>query len=360
MSKSSNDNQAKSATKAANGKTSKSDSKVRDVIGKAVSTIVDRFGKGAIMALGGDGGERPHFEAIPTGSINLDRALGIGGIPKGRIVEIYGPESSGKTTLTLHIIAEAQKQGIVTAFIDAEHALDVGYAEALGVNANELLVSQPDYGEQALEITDTLARTGSVGLIVVDSVAALIPRAELEGDMGDQHLGLQARLMSQAMRKIAGIAHQTDTTVIFINQLRHKIGVTFGSPETTTGGNALKYFASVRLDIRRIATVRDGDNAVASRTRVKVAKNKCAPPFVQAEFEIAFGRGIDRQAEVLDAALASGAITKNGSWFSRGETRLGQGRAAALAWLREHPKDCDVLAASTAHQAAAPKRAVAA
>jgi len=324
--------------------------KVKDVIGKAVSTIVDRFGKGAIMALGGDAGERPHFEAIPTGSINLDRALGIGGIPKGRIVEIFGPESSGKTTLTLHIIAEAQRQGVVCAFIDAEHALDVGYAEALGVNAGELLVSQPDYGEQALEIADTLARTGSVGLIIVDSVAALIPRAELEGDMGDQHLGLQARLMSQAMRKIAGVAHQTETTVIFINQLRHKIGVTFGSPETTTGGNALKYFASVRMDIRRIATVRDGDAAVASRTRVKIAKNKCAPPFKQAEFEIAFGRGIDREAEILDAGLGTGAVAKNGSWFSMGDTRLGQGRAAALAWLREHPRERDLLAASTVHQ----------
>lgn len=330
--------------------------KLRTVIGKAVETIVDRFGRGAIMALGGEGGERPHFEAISTGSMNLDRALGIGGIPKGRIAEIYGPESSGKTTLTLHVIAEAQKQGLVCAFIDAEHALDIGYASALGVDVDNLLVSQPDYGEQALEITDTLARTGSLGLIVVDSVAALIPQAELEGDMGDQHLGLQARLMSQAMRKIAGVAHQTGTTVVFINQLRHKIGVTFGSPETTTGGNALKYFASVRLDIRRIATVRDGDSAVASKTRVKVAKNKCAPPFTIAEFEIAFGRGIDREAEILEAAITHGGITKAGSWFSCGETKIGQGRAAALAWLRDNPKECDLLAAASVHQPEVPKK----
>ncbi|MEM6997146.1 MAG: recombinase RecA, partial [Myxococcota bacterium] len=311
MSKNTAGKSAKDATLTplAAAKRNRSDAKVKEVIGKAVSTIVDRFGKGAIMALGGDAGERPHFEAIPTGSINLDRALGIGGIPKGRIVEIYGPESSGKTTLTLHVIAEAQKQGLVCAFIDAEHALDVGYARALGVDVEHLLISQPDHGEQALEIVDTLARSGTVGLIVVDSVAALIPKAELEGDMGDQHLGLQARLMSQAMRKVAGVSFQTGTTVVFINQLRHKIGVTFGSPETTTGGNALKYFASVRLDIRRISTVRDGDTAVANRTRVKVVKNKCSPPFTQAEFDISFGRGIDREAEVLDGALALGCMT---------------------------------------------------
>ncbi len=326
-------------------------SAVREVIAKAVDTIVTKFGKGAIMALGGEG-ERPHYEAIPTGSINLDRALGIGGLPKGRIIEIYGPESSGKTTLTLHLIAEAQRQGMVCAFIDAEHALDVGYAEALGVKLDELLVSQPDFGEQALEITDTLARTGSVGLVIIDSVAALIPRAELEGDMGDTHLGLQARLMSQAMRKIAGLAHQTNTTVVFINQLRHKIGVQFGSPETTTGGNALKYFASVRLDIRKIATIKEGDRPVGSRTRVKVAKNKCAPPFALAEFEIAWGQGIVREAEILDAALDNGTITKAGAWFSKGETRIGQGRAAALEWLRAHPKECDLLAAASAHATA--------
>ncbi len=315
----------------------------RDAIGKAIDMIVTKFGKGAIMALGGEPAERGNVASIPTGSLHLDRALGIGGVPQGRIVEIYGPESSGKTTLTLHVIAEAQRQGMLCAFVDAEHALDVGYAKALGVNLDELLVSQPDHGEQALEIVDTLARSGTVGLIVVDSVAALIPKAELEGDMGDQHLGLQARLMSQAMRKVAGISYQTGTTVVFINQLRHKIGVTFGSPETTTGGNALKYFASVRLDIRRISTVRDGDTAVANRTRVKVVKNKCSPPFKQAEFDISFGRGIDREAELLDGALALGRMTKAGSWFSFGDTRVGQGRASALAWLRSHPEERQLL-----------------
>jgi len=334
---------------------------VRDAIGKAVEAIVGKFGKGAIMALGGDPGDAPKFDTVSTGSLNLDRALGIGGLPKGRIVEIYGPESSGKTTLTLHLVAEAQKRGMVCAFIDAEHALDVGYARSLGVSVDELLVAQPDFGEQALEIADTLARTGTVGLIVVDSVAALIPKAELEGDMGDMHLGLQARLMSQAMRKIAGVAHQTNTMVVFINQLRHKIGVQFGTPETTTGGNALKYFASVRLDIRRIATVRDGERAVATRAKVKVAKNKCAPPFAEAEFEIAFGRGIDREAELLDVAVERGTIAKAGSWFSLGQTRIGQGRAAALEWLRGHPKERDQLIAAELATAAAttPTRAAA-
>jgi recombination protein RecA len=318
-------------------------SPVREAIAKAIDLIVTKFGKGAIMALGAEPGELPGFEAIPTGSLHLDRALGIGGVPKGRIVEIYGPESSGKTTLTLHIIAEAQRQGMICAFIDAEHALDPAYARALGVATDEILISQPDHGEQALDIVDTLARSGTVGLIVVDSVAALIPKAELEGDMGDQHLGLQARLMSQAMRKVAGIAYTTGTTVVFINQLRHKIGVTFGSPETTTGGNALKYFASVRMDIRRISTVREGELAVANRTRVKVVKNKCSPPFTQAEFDITFGKGIDREAEVLDAALAMGRITKAGSWFAFGEQRIGQGRMSAIAWLREHATEREML-----------------
>ena len=318
-------------------------SMLRESIGKAIDLIVTKFGKGAIMALGGEPGDLPSFEAIPTGSLHLDRALGIGGVPKGRIVEIYGPESSGKTTLTLHIIAQAQRQGMVCAFIDAEHALDVGYARALGVQTDHMLISQPDHGEQALEIVDTLARSGSVGLIIVDSVAALIPKAELEGDMGDQHLGLQARLMSQAMRKVSGVAHQTGCCVIFINQLRHKIGVTFGSPETTTGGNALKYFASVRLDIRRISTVREGELAVANRTRVKVVKNKCSPPFKQAEFDISFGRGIDSEAEILDGALALGRMVKAGSWFSFGDVRVGQGRASAIAWLREHPAEREAL-----------------
>jgi recombination protein RecA len=334
---------------------------VREAIGKAVEAIVGKFGKGAIMALGGDPGDLPKYETVSTGSLNLDRALGIGGLPKGRIVEIYGPESSGKTTLTLHLVAEAQKRGLVCAFIDAEHALDVSYARSLGVSTEELLVAQPDFGEQALEIADTLARTGTVGLIVIDSVAALIPKAELEGDMGDMHVGLQARLMSQAMRKIAGVAHQTNTMVVFINQLRHKIGVQFGTPETTTGGNALKYFASVRLDIRRIATVRDGEKAIATRARVKVAKNKCAPPFSEAEFEIAFGRGIDREAEVLDAAVERGTIAKAGSWFSLGSTRIGQGRNAAIEWLRGHPKERDQLISAelAASTTAPPQRAAA-
>lgn len=327
--------------KTSDSKTSKAP--MREAIGKAVDLIVNKFGKGAIMALGGEPGDMPSFETIPTGSLYLDRALGIGGVPRGRIVEVYGPESSGKTTLTLHIIAEAQRLGMLCAFIDAEHALDINYARALGVDVDNLLVSQPDHGEQALDIVDMLARSGTIGLIVVDSVAALIPRAELEGDMGDQHLGLQARLMSQAMRKVSGVSHQTGTTVMFINQLRHKIGVTFGSPETTTGGNALKYFASVRLDIRRIATVRDGETAVANRTRVKVVKNKCSPPFTQAEFDIAFGKGIDREAEILDGALTLGRMSKSGSWFSFGDTSVGQGKAAAVAWLREHPTERETL-----------------
>ncbi len=305
-------------------------------VSKTFEDILKRFGKGAIMTLGADLDEIPAHEAISTGSLNLDRALGIGGVPRGRIVEIYGPESSGKTTLTLHIIAEAQKRGLLCAFIDAEHALDPLYARALGVKTEEILLSQPDHGEQALEIVEMLARSSAIGLVVVDSVAALVPKAELEGEMGDQHLGVQARLMSQAMRKLAAIANQTNTTMVFINQLRHKIGVQFGTPETTTGGNALKYFASVRLDIRRIGTVKDADRPVANRTRVKVAKNKCAPPFAVAEFEIAFGRGIDQDAEILDAALERGDVTKAGAWFSYGSTRIGQGRAAALEWLRTH------------------------
>ena len=312
----------------------------------ALATIEKQFGKGSIMRLSANGtlpaGE---ISVVPTGCLALDVATGVGGLPRGRVIEIYGPESSGKTTLTLHLVAEAQRRGMLCAFLDAEHAFDVSYARSLGVAVEDLLVAQPDHGEQALEIADTLARTGTVGLIVVDSVAALIPKAELEGDMGDQHLGLQARLMSQAMRKIAGVAHQTNTTVVFINQLRHKIGVQFGSPETTTGGNALKYFASVRLDIRRIATVRDGDRAIASRTRVKVAKNKCAPPFAEAEFEITFGRGIDREAEILDAAVERGIVAKNGSWFSHGTTRIGQGGSAAIEWLRAHPKERDEMLA---------------
>jgi recombination protein RecA len=317
----------------------------RNVIAATVEAICERFGKGAIMALGGDPGDAPRYDAVSTASLGLDRALGIGGLPRGRIVEIYGPESSGKTTLTLHLVAQAQQRGLVCAFIDAEHALDIHYAAALGVRLDELLVSQPDHGEQALEIADMLARTGGVGLIVVDSVAALIPRAELDGDMGDQHLGLQARLMSQAMRKLSGVAAQTHTMVVFINQLRHKIGVQFGSPETTTGGNALKYYASVRLDIRRIATLTENERAVGTRARVKVVKNKCAPPFATAEFEIGFGTGINRHGELLDWALEQGLMTKSGAWFSHGETRVGQGRASAVEWLRAHPEACDEILA---------------
>lgn len=332
-------------------------SAIRETIAKAIESIVNRFGKGAIMALGADRPELPSFDVIPTGSFGLDGALGIGGVPRGRITEIYGPEASGKTTLTLHLIAEAQKLGLVTAFVDAEHALDLQYARALGVRTEEILVSQPDHGEQALEIVDTLARTGSVGLIVVDSVAALVPRVELEGEMGDQHVGLQARMMSQAMRKISVIAHQTSTAIVFINQLRQKIGVTFGSPETTTGGNALKYFASVRLDIRRIATLKDGDRPIGSRTRVKVAKNKCAPPFLLAEFEIGFGRGIDTEAELLDAALEAGMVSKSGSWFSMGDTKMGQGRQAALEWLRAEVQQRQALSVRLRGGEASPPKA---
>ena len=338
-------NQANSPAKSSSN-SSAGESPLRAAVRQTVASICERFGKGAVMALGGDPGEAPSYAAVSTGSLALDEALGIGGLPLGRIVEIYGPESSGKTTLTLHLIAEAQRRGLICAFLDAEHALDLQYARALGVDPSELLVSQPDCGEQALEIADSLARTGAVGLIVVDSVAALIPRAELEGDMGDQHLGLHARLMSQAMRKLSGVAAQTNTLMVFINQLRHKIGVTFGSPEVTTGGNALKYYASVRLDIRRIATLKDGERPVGSRTRVKVVKNKCAPPFAKAEFEIAFGRGIDSEAELLDRALEAGIVSKSGSWFSQGERRLGQGRNKVLSWLRENPDECQQLLAA--------------
>jgi len=295
------------------------------------------------MTLGDGANRNARIESISTGSINIDEAIGLGGLPLGRIVEVYGPESSGKTTLTLQLIAQAQAKGHVCAFVDAEHALDTQYAQALGIKLEELLVSQPDHGEQALEIVDVLARTGGVGLIVVDSVAALVPRAELEGDMGDTHMGLQARLMSQAMRKLAGVVSQTKTQVVFINQLRHKIGVQFGSPETTTGGNALKYYSSVRLDIRRIGSVKEGDEVVGNRVRVKVVKNKCAPPFRQAEVEIWFGKGIRRDVEILERAIEAGHIVRAGSWFSMGDVRLGQGRNAALSWLETHPEEVAAL-----------------
>ncbi len=303
----------------------------------AISQIEKQFGKGSLMNLADDSVQK-NIEAISTGSLGLDMAMGIGGFPKGRIIEIYGPESSGKTTLTLHAIAEAQKAGGTCAFIDAEHALDVGYAEKLGVNVHELLVSQPDSGEQALEITDTLVRSGAVGLVVVDSVAALTPRAELEGDMGDSHMGLQARLMSQALRKLTGSISRTECTVIFINQIRMKIGVMFGNPETTTGGNALKFYSSVRLDIRRIGALKDKDEVVGNSTRVKVVKNKVAPPFKQVEFDILYGEGISKTGELLDMGVNYGFVDKAGAWFSMGSTRIGQGRENARQWLKDNPE----------------------
>jgi recombination protein RecA len=303
----------------------------------ALGAIEKTYGKGAIMRLG-DGGLHESVEVIPTGSVALDIALGVGGYPRGRIIEIFGPESSGKTTLTLHAIAEAQKAGGVAAFIDAEHALDVSYAKKLGVNTEELLVSQPDHGEQALEIADTLVRSGAVDVIVVDSVAALVPKAEIEGEMGDQHVGLQARLMSQALRKLTATVHKSRCTLFFINQIRMKIGVMFGSPETTTGGNALKFYASQRLDIRRVGTIKVGEQAVGSRVRVKVVKNKLAPPFVECEFDVLFGRGISRSGDVLDLGAEMGIIEKSGAWYSCQGERIGQGRDNARAYLEQHPE----------------------
>ena len=302
----------------------------------ALGAIEKQYGKGAIMRLGQR--EVPDIEVIPSGSVSLDIALGIGGYPRGRIVEVYGPESSGKTTLTLHAIANCQRQGGVAAFIDAEHALDVTYAKKLGVNTEELLVSQPDYGEQALEIADTLVRTGAVDLIVVDSVAALVPKAEIEGEMGDSHVGLQARLMSQALRKLTATVHKSNTTLCFINQIRMKIGVMFGSPETTTGGNALKFYATVRLDIRRVGTIKVGEVAVGNRARVKVVKNKLAAPFQECEFDIQFGRGISRSGDVLDLASEIGIVDKSGAWFSYKSERIGQGRDNARTYLEERPE----------------------
>ena len=301
----------------------------------ALANIDKQFGKGAIMRLGST--ERPPVEVIPTGSIALDVALGIGGLPRGRIIEIYGPESSGKTTLTLHAIANAQRGGGIAAFIDAEHALDPEYAQKLGVDIDALLVSQPDTGEQALEIADMLIRSGSVDLVVIDSVAALVPRAEIEGDMGDSHVGLQARLMSQALRKITGGLNQTKTTAIFINQLREKVGVFFGSPETTSGGKALKFYASVRLDIRRIQTLKDGTDAVGNRTRVKVVKNKMAPPFKQAEFDILYGVGISREGSLIDFGVEHAIVKKSGSWYTYDGDQLGQGKENARTFLLNNP-----------------------
>jgi len=312
-----------------------SSEKKNSAIKEAIRVIKKQFGSGSIMRL--DGEQVADVEVIPTGSLALDLALGIGGLPRGRVVEVYGPESSGKTTLTLHTIAEAQALGGVCAFIDAEHALDTQYAQRLGVNLQDLLVSQPDCGEQALEIADTLVRTGAIDLIVVDSVAALTPRAEIEGEMGDAHMGLQARLMSQALRKLTAVVSRTKTVVIFINQLRQKIGLVFGNPETTTGGNALKFYCSVRLDIRRRKPIKKGDELIGSNTRVKVVKNKMAPPFREAFFEILFGTGINKLAELVDSATDAGVVVKTGSWYSHEGTKLGQGREKAMDYLDEHP-----------------------
>jgi recombination protein RecA len=301
----------------------------------AILSIEKQFGRGSIMKLGS--AERQQVDFIPTGSIALDLALGVGGIPRGRVTEVFGPESSGKTTLCQHVIAEAQRRGGVAAFIDVEHALDPGYARACGVNVDELLVSQPDTGEQALEITETLIRSGGIDIVVVDSVAALVPRAEIEGEMGDSFVGIQARLMSQALRKLTGAVSRSNTSLVFTNQLREKIGVMFGNPETTPGGRALKFYATVRLDIRRVETIKSGTESIGNRVRVKVVKNKVAPPFRVAEFDVMYGEGISREGGLLDVGVAMDVVTKTGAWFTYGETRLGQGREAAKGFLRDNP-----------------------
>ncbi len=319
------------------GKDTKSMSKDK-AIEMALGQIEKNFGKGSIMRLGSK--KALDIESIPTGSLGLDLALGIGGIPRGRIIEVYGPESSGKTTITLHMVAEAQKIGGMAAFIDAEHALDPEYAKNLGVDTDNLLISQPDYGEQALDIAEMLIRSGAIDILVIDSVAALVPKSELDGEMGETQMGLQARLMSHALRKLAGVVSKSKTAVIFINQIRQKIGVMYGSNETTTGGNALKFYASVRLDIRRITTLKDGDNMIGNRTRVKVVKNKVAPPFKKAEFDLMYGKGISKEGEILDYGVEFGIVDKSGSWFSYGKTRLGQGREKVKDFLNSNP---DVL-----------------
>ncbi len=301
----------------------------------AMGQIERQFGKGSIMKLGSS--PIVDVPVIPTGSLALDKALGVGGFPRGRVIEVFGPESSGKTTLALHVVASAQQQGGVVAFVDAEHALDTSYARKLGVNCEDLLVSQPDTGEQALEITDILVRSGALDIVVIDSVAALVPRAEIEGEMGDSHMGLQARLMSQALRKLTGTVSKTMTSIIFINQIRMKIGVVFGNPETTTGGNALKFYSSVRLDIRRIGAIKDGQEIVGNRTRVRVVKNKMAPPFTDAEFDIMYGEGISKAADLIDTGVAAGVIEKSGSWYSYKGERMGQGRQNVVRFLKDNP-----------------------
>ncbi len=316
----------------------------KEAIQTAMKNIEKMYGKGSIMRLGDQ--TNLNVEVIPTGSLALDLALGIGGVPKGRIIEIYGPESSGKTTLALHIVAQAQKAGGEVAFVDAEHALDPTYARALGVNIDEMLISQPDTGEQALEITEALVRSGALDVVVVDSVAALVPRAEIEGEMGDSYVGLHARLMSQALRKLAGAINKTNCVVVFINQLREKVGVMYGNPEVTTGGRALKFYASVRIDVRRVETLKAGGELIGNRTKAKIVKNKMAPPFREAEFDIMYGEGISRLGELLDLAVKLDLVQKSGSWFSMGETRLGQGRDAAKQYLKDNPEVADNLEAA--------------
>jgi len=326
----------------------------KKALAAALTQIERQFGKGAVMRMGD--AEAVNIPAVSSGSLALDVALGIGGYPRGRVVEIYGPESSGKTTLTLQAIAEAQKAGGTAAFIDAEHALDPAYAEALGVNVEDLLISQPDTGEQALEIADMLVRSGGVDIVVIDSVAALVPKAEIEGEMGDSHVGLQARLMSQALRKLTGNIKRSGTLVMFINQIRMKIGVMFGSPETTSGGNALKFYASVRLDIRRIGAIKKGDEIVGNETRVKVVKNKMAPPFRKAEFEILYGEGISREGELIDLGVAHDIVEKAGSWYSYNGDRIGQGKDNAKTYMKEHPEAADAIDAALRAKLLPPKQ----
>ena len=344
------------AGKTANSGNGSAEGHKEKAIALAVSTIEKQFGKGAILKMTEDAIDR-EIDSFSSGSVSLDIALGIGGYPRGRVVEIYGPESSGKTTLSLHAVAEVQRLGGVAAFVDAEHALDMGYARRLGVKVEDLLVSQPDTGEQALEIVDVLLRSGAIDLVVVDSVAALTPRAEIEGDMGDHHVGLQARLMSQALRKLTGTVSKSNATVIFINQIRMKIGVMFGNPETTTGGNALKFYSSMRLDVRRIAALKDGDEVVGNRTRVKVVKNKVAPPFRQAEFDILYSQGISFEGDILDLGVDAGIIEKSGAWFSYGDERIGQGRENGRRFLIENPDVCERIAQAV-YEAKGLKRAV--